>query len=91
MNGGERYDGKAGESYVRPASNRHGMQDAPGWRDPDWSRENWRYCGRMIGRYVVCLLIASLLLGLWLNGYAVGRDGEKTRCKESNNGGSFQQ
>lgn len=71
MNGGEGYDGHVGESYIQPASNRKGRRELPGWRDPDWSRQNWAYCRRVARRYFWAAMLPLLAL-LWFAGYGYG-------------------
>jgi hypothetical protein len=92
VTGNERTDGVAGDTYVRPASRRHGRQVLPGWRDPDWSAQNWRDAARL-GRRYLAVLILILILAAWhlgdgLLGYWHGyEDGLSARheTKESNN------
>jgi hypothetical protein len=68
MNGGEGYDGRVGESYIQPASNRKGRRVLPGWRDPDWSASNWKAVRRM-SRFYFWALMLPLLFLLWFSGY----------------------
>lgn len=81
------------ENYIAPASNTKGVQEVPGWRDPERAAQNWRDCARYLRRYALALLVALLAL-LWATGYAKGRlDGwgegfaaarNETETKESN-------
>ena len=71
MNGGEGYDGQVGETYLQPASNRKGKRELPGWRDPDWSRQNWAYVRKQGRRYFILLMLPGLAF-VWFAGYGYG-------------------
>lgn len=58
-------------NYIQPASNTKGVQEVPGWRDPERAAQNWRDCARYLRRYFVLMLIPALAL-LWFAGYAQG-------------------
>lgn len=81
--GKEGYDGRVGDSYEAPASRRKGPQELPRWRDPDWSRENWKTVGKLSKLYVVFLFIIPTLLLLWGAGYALGVAHGYTECRET--------
>lgn len=80
VTGNESSDGRVGADYLRPASRRKGKRLLPGWRDPDWAKQNWRDCRRYARRYAIFVVLAFVaaawhlggLLGYW-EGYADGR------------------
>jgi len=71
MRGRESYDGEVGENYIQPASRRKGRAEMPGWRDPDFARNNWRDVRRYLRRYFVALIVPMLAL-IWFAGYGQG-------------------